>query len=326
MSFSKEIKRELLEIELADDDQAFAFLSGIIASIGNVEFVSGGAKIFVTTDVEGLYDYLNHILKSLYGDFAEMEIVEKSIINKTLYYQILFPEDKAIEILKDTGLLNLTKKGYEFINSFDPHILNTQENIVAFLRAVFLTSSTNSIKLSEKAEEKTASGYHLEFTSHNEIFINQLSEMLALNGIFARKIERKKLFVLYLKDSQSISDLFAFLGANDAVLLLQNEIVTREKRNLVNRQINIISANISKTVDANFKQLEAIEIISSTIGLDALSEELQEIALLRLANQEESLSDLVKLSSISLTKSGINHRMRKIIKIAEELVGEEGEN
>lgn len=319
MSFSKEIKRELLEIRLADDDEAFAFLCGVIASIGHVEFKKSSAKISVTTDVEGLYDFLNEILKMLYGDFAEMEIVEKSIINKTLYYNIMFPEDKAINILKDTGLLELKNTGYEINTEFDTHILNTKENQISFLRAVFLTSSTNSIKISEKAEEKTASGYHLEFTSHSEKFIDQLSSILALHGFLARKIERKKLFVLYFKDSQSISDLLAFLGASNAVLVLQNEIVTRQKRNFINRQVNIISANISKTVDANSKQLQAIEAIASTIGLDSLSEELQEVALLRLANQEESLSDLVRLSSLGLTKSGINHRIRKLIKIAEEL-------
>lgn len=319
MSFSKEIKKELLELALADDDEAFAFLSGIIASIGNVEFKKDSAKISVTTDVEGLYDFLNEILKMLYGDFAEMEIVEKSIINKTLYYNILFPEDKSLDILKDIGLLELKKTGFELKKQLDTHILNTEENIIAFLRAVFLTSSTNSIRISEKAEEKTVSGYHLEFTSHSEQFIDQLSDILANCNILARKIERKKLFVLYLKDSQSISDLLAFLGADNSVLVLQNEIVTRQKRNFVNRQINFISANISKTVNANSNQLKAIETIATTIGLDALAEELQEVALLRLANQEESLSDLVKLSSLNLTKSGINHRMRKILKIAEEL-------
>lgn len=319
MSFSKEIKRELLKLKLFDDGEWFAFLSGIILSVGNVQFEKESASISVITDVEELYDYLNQILKRLYGDFAEMEIVEKSIINKTLYYNIRFPSEKALDILKDTGLLELKNTGYQLKTEFDNHILNTKENVVAFLRAVFLTSSTNSIKISEKAEEKTVSGYHLEFTSHKQEFIDMLSDVLASNNILARKIERKKLFVLYLKDSQSISDLLAFLGASNAVLTLQNEIVTRQKRNFVNRQINFISANISRTVKANLKQLEAIETIVSTVGLDALSEELQEVALLRLANQEESLSDLVKLSSINLTKSGVNHRMRKILRIAEGL-------
>ena len=159
----------------------------------------------------------------------------------------------------------------------------------------------------------------MEFTSHSKEFLDELSHILATQNIFARLATRKHTFVLYLKDAGSISDLFALIGANNAVLILQNEMATREVRNAVNRQINCLSANISKTVGANAKQVEAIEIISSTRGLEALSEELEEVALLRLANTEESLQDLVKLSGLKLTKSGINHRMRKILKIAEQL-------
>ena len=89
-------------------------------------------------------------------------------------------------------------------------------------------------------------------------------------------------------------------------------------RNAVNRQTNCLSANISKTVSANMKQLEAIDIIDSTIGIDSLPSELQDVVLLRLANTEESLSELVRLNP-NLTKSGLNHRFRKLIKLAEEL-------
>lgn len=318
-SFSKQIKAELLEIKPESDEEALAFLLGVVRFIGNVRFEQTQAVLSVVSDVEGLYDYLNEILKMLYGDFAEVEIVEKSIINTTLYYNIMFPQDKTLSVLKDIGLLLIEKNGYKLAAELDSHLLNTPEKTRAFLRAVFLTSSTNSIRISKVAAQKTTSGYHLEFTSHNGDLLNQLAEILAQNNIVARKIERKKLFVLYLKDAQSISDLLALMGASNAVLALQNEMVTRQRRNFVNRQINFLSANISRTVGANAKQLEAIEIISSTIGLDSLPEQLEEVALLRLANQEESLSDLVKLSTLKLTKSGINHRMRKIIKIAEEL-------
>jgi DNA-binding protein WhiA len=322
-SFSKQIKAELLNIKPDSDEEALAFLLGIVRSIGNVQFKEDNVTLSVVSDVEGLYDYLNEILKILYGDFAEVEIVEKSVINTTIYYDIVFPQDKTLGLLNDIGLLIIEKSGYKMANELDTHLLNTHEKIVAFLRAVFLTSSTNSIRISKNAAQKTTSGYHLEFTSHSSDFLNQLAEILAQNNIVARKIERKKLFVLYLKEAQAISDLLAFMGASNSVLRLQNEMVTRQRRNFVNRQVNFLSANISKTVGANAKQLEAIEIISSTIGIDSLPEQLEEVALLRLANQEESLSDLVKLSTINLTKSGINHRMRKIIKIAEELKEQE---
>lgn len=319
MSFSKEVKKELLNEKIQDDEKGLAFLAGIIRSIGKIDINADKITLEAITDIEGLYYYCNDILKRLYGDYAELEITEKSVISKTLYYRIKFPEDKAKQILKDVGAITLTNIGYEVSKQVDEHIVKSHENIIAYIKAVFLASSTNSIKISQKSSQKSTSGYHLEFTSHSKEFLMELSELLAKESIFARLVERKKTFVLYLKDAGSISDLFALVGANNAVLTLQNEMATREVRNAVNRQVNCLSANISKTIGANAKQLEAIEAISSSVGLESLSEDLQEIALLRLANTEESLQDLVKLSGLKLTKSGINHRMRKIIKIAKEL-------
>lgn len=319
MSFSKQVKEELLKTQIEDDDSSLAFLCGIIKAIGKIELLPNGAEITLDTDVSGLYDYCNSILKHLYGDYAELEITEKAVINKTLYYNIKFPSNSAQQILIDTGIIKLTNKGYEINEELDEHLFNNQESVIAYIKACFLASSTNSIKISEVASIKSTSGYHLEFTSHDKVFLSKLNEILASQGILAKLVERKNLFVLYLKDASGISDLLALIGADDAVLTLQNEIATREVRNSVNRQINCFSANITKTVGANAKQLEAIEVISSTIGLESLSEELEEVALLRLANTEESLADLVKLSGLKLTKSGVNHRMRKILKIAEEL-------
>lgn len=319
MSFSKIVKEELLLEKIEDDDIALAFLCGIIRSIGKIEIVKEQTNVYVVTDVAGLYEYCNSILKMLYGDYAELEIAEKAVINKTLYYNIKFPTSSAIMILQDTGNIKLTSRGYEIASEADAHILKNEECTRAYLKAVFLACSTNSIKISQKPSEKSNSGYHLEFTSHDKDFLTELGTILASKNILARLVMRKNIFVLYLKDASSISDLLALIGAENSMLTLQNEMVAREMRNAVNRQINCFSANIEKTVSANLKQLEAIETINSTIGLESLSEELQEVALLRLANTEESLQDLVKLSGLTLTKSGINHRMKKIMKIAKEL-------
>ena len=146
-----------------------------------------------------------------------------------------------------------------------------------------------------------------------------MSSLLAEFDIISKLVERKNLFVLYIKEAEVIKDLLALLGAHESVLTLSNEMITREKRNMVNRQVNCINANISRTVEASLKQVDAINTIISTIGLEGLPEDLQEVACLRLANQEESLEELISLSNIKLTRSGLNHRLRKLIKIAESL-------
>ena len=159
----------------------------------------------------------------------------------------------------------------------------------------------------------------MELTSHSHEFLTDLAGILSEFGIFSKLVERKNLFVLYLKEAEAIKDFLALIGANQSVLALSNEIIRREKRNQINREVNCINANITKTVDASMRQIQAINTIISTIGLDGLDDELQEVAMLRLANPEESLDGLLKLSTIQLSKSGLNHRLKKILKIAEEL-------
>ena len=163
------------------------------------------------------------------------------------------------------------------------------------------------------------SGYHMEFVSQSHEFLQEFAEILAEYNIIGKIFERKNAFVLYIKDATTIQDLLALVGANNSVMEIANEIAARELRNKVNRQVNCINANINKTVEASLRQVEAINTIIDTIGLESLPEDLQEVAVLRLANQEESLDELLKLSTIKLTRSGLNHRFRKIIKIAKDL-------
>ena len=128
------------------------------------------------------------------------------------------------------------------------------------------------------------------------------------------------MYILYIKESEVVSDLFALVGAFKNLLKLQNEIALREVRNNINRQNNCLNANITKTVNASIKQINAINKIQNTIGLDKLPQNLRELCLVRLANPEESLDNLTKLLSTAITKSGINHQFRRLIKIADKIV------
>ena len=199
-------------------------------------------------------------------------------------------------------------------------ILITNPNeIKSFCVGAFLGCATSSIKISDRPQDKTSSGYHLEFDSKNYGFLSMLSEYLAEFEINAKLLKRKNTYVLYIKDAEQVSDTLALVGANSSVIELQNEIVKRELRNKINRQTNCESGNITKMVNASMKQLEAIDKIEATIGLSSLPPDLEEVAILRLANPEESLTNLLKLSTLNLTKSGLNHRLRKLISIADNL-------
>ena len=265
-----------------------------------------------------ILEYLNQILKRLYGQNAEMQYIQTTTINKIDYYLIKFNKDLTSKLLNDLNLFDDNKSPNLDIE-VDKHLVNTEEGLCSFIKAVTICTSTSAIKISKNPNEKTYSGYHLEWTNKNYDLLVTLSSLLNQYAIFPKLIERKSNYVLYLKEAQAISDVFALVGAYDAVLSLQNEMATREVRNAVNRQTNCVNANISKTVSANMKQLEAIDIIATTIGIENLPPQLEEACLLRLANTEESLSELVNLSGGTLSKSGLNHRFNKILKIAKEL-------
>ncbi len=319
MSFSRESKEEILKVDFEDDTCAIAFMSGLFHSCGQLS--KSGNKIYLklVSDVDKLCGYCEKLVKKLYGDNIEVEIGDNYSINKNTYYEIRFEVEKFKRLLLDTGMIDIENGEMTFVFNIDKNLLLEDETRRAFIKGVYIGSSTSSIKLSQDSTQSCGSGYHMEFVSQSHEFLIEFSGILAEYNIIGKIFERKNSFVLYIKDVATIQDLLALMGANKCVLDLSNEIVTRELRNKVNRQVNCINANINKTVEASLKQVNAINTIINTIGLESLPDDLQEIAVLRLANQEESLDELLKLSTIQLTRSGLNHRFRKLIKIASTL-------
>ncbi len=319
MSFSRNSKEEILQVPFEDDTCAISFLSGLFHSCGEIS--KNGSKIFVkiVSDVEKLTEFVQQIIKKLYGGEVFAEIGENYSISKNTTYEISFEVEKFKSLLLDVGVIDFGDDGLTFSTDIDKNLLLEDETRRAFVKGVYVGSSTSSIKLSSTSAQSCGSGYHMEFSHTNHQFLLDFSEILAGYNIIGKIFERKNVFVLYIKDVNTIQDLLALVGANNAVLDIANEMVTRELRNKVNRQVNCINANINKTVEASMKQVQAINTIIATIGLESLSEDLQEVAVLRLANQEESLEELLKLSTIKLTRSGLNHRFRKLIKIANTL-------
>lgn len=319
MSFSRESKEEILKTEIEDDACAISFLSGLFHSCGEISKNGNKTFIKIVSDVEGLFAFCKKIIKKLYGDDIEAEIGENYSINKNTFYEISFEVEKFKRMLMDVGVLDFSENGLTYNFDIDKNLLLEDETRRSFIKGVYIGSSTSSIKLSSDSVQSCGSGYHMEFVSQSHKFLLDVSTILAEYNIIGKIFERKNAFVLYVKDVNTIQDLLALVGANQSVLDLSNEIVIRELRNKVNRQVNCINANINKTVEASLKQVNVINTIINTIGLDSLPEDLQEVAILRLANQEESLDELLKLSTIKLTRSGLNHRFRKLIKIANTL-------
>ncbi len=313
-SFSKTSKLELISQETT---VLPSFFFGLFLASGSYnEF----GEIEISTDIKEVFEFLNKNLKKLLkkneieANFDNLiEERENFVINKT-FHKIVFKNNVLEKIF---SLLEIKNE-----NTIEQNISLATKNvdeIKNFAKGMFLGCGTSSIKISEKANEKTSSGYHLEFSSKSLPLLREFSHVLAQFDISPKLITRKNLFVLYLKDAEQVCNLLALVGANNSVLILQNEIAKRDFRNKINRQTNCLSGNISKTVEASLKQLDAIKKIDRKIGLDKLPPDLEEVALLRLANPEEPLNVLLQLSNIKLTKSGLNHRFRKLISMAEKM-------
>ncbi len=318
MSFAKDSKLEIIEDKIEDADCAQAFISALLHACGAITRNSEKLFVDIVTDFKEIYPFLENLVEHLYGEKLILEISDDHIINKTTYYRIRFPEKISMQVLKDCSIVNESGQ-FNLGGEVDQNIICDDETKKAFLKGAYVGCATSSIKLSELGSRLPTTGYHVEFASHRNAFLDGICEILKYFNINSKIATRKKIYVLYIKDSESIKDLLALIGATQCVLDLSDEMAKRDLRNTVNRQVNCINANINKTIEASLRQISAINLINSKIGLDSLPEDLQEVAVLRLANPQESMEELLMLSTIKLTKSGLNHRFRRIMKIAELL-------
>lgn len=182
----------------------------------------------------------------------------------------------------------------------------------AFLRGLFLGSGCI-------VDPNT--DYHFEITAKSKKNANSILDIINnVIGFEAKLLKRStNLYVIYIKDSEQISLVLSYLGASRALLQYENIRVERSIKNNINRSINCETANLTKTISAAYKQLMAIEKLEKNNLIEKLPQELKEICKLRKENPEMSLNDLTNLCGSKITKSGINHRLKKIIEIANKI-------
>ena len=185
----------------------------------------------------------------------------------------------------------------------------------AFLRGIFLTSGSVT---------DPNSGYHLELVAGSLARATWIQDMIGIFGLEAKIVERKKNYIVYMKEGAAIVDFLNVIGAHLALMEFENVRILKEMRNSINRQVNCETANIRKTVSAASRQTADIRYIYDTIGFGNLSENLSQIARLRLEHPDVSLKELGQMLEPPIGKSGVNHRLRKLCEIAEDLRLQEG--
>ncbi len=180
----------------------------------------------------------------------------------------------------------------------------------AFLRGAFL--GVGSMSDPEK-------GYHLEFVCTDEDKALQLQQIMSQFQVDAKIIQRKKYFVVYIKESESIVELLNIMEAPMALMNLENLRILKDMRNSINRKVNCEAANINKTVSAANRQIEDIEYLRDHYGFKNLQPALRQMAEVRLEYPEASLKELGELLDPKVGKSGVNHRLRKLGELAEKI-------
>lgn len=307
MSFASETKKELTQIE--ESNQCLkAEVSAIIRMNGTLSFSNKQLSLDVQTENAAIARRIYTIIKKLYPYNVELLVRKKMRLKKNNVY-ICRIREGAQEILKD---LDILQGEFQLNHSISQSLLKTDEQKRAYLRGAFLAGGS--------VNNPETSSYHLEIYSmykeHSEALANLMNEF-QLN---AKTIDRKKGHITYLKEAEKISDFLGLTGAFQAMLKFEDVRILRDMRNSVNRIVNCETANLNKTIGAALRQVENIKFIDQTIGIDNLPEKLREVARLRIEHQDVTLKELGEMVSTgTVSKSGINHRLRKIDEIAEKL-------
>ncbi len=307
MSYASDVKKELTMLEV-HPEHAKAELAALIRLNGELLHVGEMINITIQTENASIARRVFSLIKELFDVRAEISVRRRMKLKKNNVYFIRL-DQQTERILKELEI-------YEAIVdevSLPDSIIENEQKIRSYLRGAFLArGSVNSPE---------TNSYHLEIHSTNETSnydTFKMMEMFELNPrIHARKNGG---FMTYLKEAEKIADFLGIVGANNALFLFEDIRIVRDMRNSVNRLVNSEQANMNKTIDAASKQIDAINLIDNEIGLDRLPEKTQEIAKLRIEYPEASLKELGDLvPSGAISKSAVNHRMRRIMKMAEEV-------
>lgn len=316
MTFSSEVKEQLTRINTSKNCCNRVEFVSFLRMSGNITFGFGG-KLGVTATTANIATAKRYFrfAKEIFHMDAEMMLHKTdNLQKKTLYTLRIPPQDKVMEII------NLMRK----IPDGNPWSAGDGIPDVAVLKSAFngeccYRAYLRGAFLGNGFIGNPKKSYHLELVCSGRQQADFVMALMNFYGLNAKINNRRKQLVVYLKESENISDFLNIIGAHKALLELENIRVYKEISNSVNRAYNCDIANTNKIVNTATRQLSAIEKIVAAGILDTLPDNLRKTAELRLENPESSLAELCEMFNPPISKSGVNHRLRKLEKIAENI-------
>ena len=312
MSFSSRVKEELSRQISPARHCRIAEIAAILSLCGRIQ-ISAEDRYCIRIHTENVAVARKYftLLKKTFNIRTDVSI--RSGINpgrSRTYIVAVREHEEALKVLQAVKLINSQGEIGENLSLIRNVVLQNACCRRAFIRGAFLAAGSIS------APEKF---YHFEIVCPTEPKAEQLKNIIATFDIEAKIVPRKKYYVVYIKEGSQIVDILNVMEAPVSLMELENIRIVKEMRGSVNRQVNCETANINKTVSAAVKQIEDIRFIQSVAGLSGLPESLQEMARIRLERPEATLKELGEALEPPVGKSGVNHRLRKLSLVAEEL-------
>lgn len=309
MSFSWEVKDELIDVRLRKAEDGLMLVAGYTLAIASLKY-SRANRAWGLHYVSEYTPGVNFVAKLACRNYKLTQEISINVHERLRARNTeLFLCGEDVEKLEmDSGLLSVDCEGER---SYDAHIpagLESEHAVRAFIRGMFLACGTVSDP--EKAT-------HAEMVFKHETIAREAAALLEERGIPPKVVKRRNLFVLYMKKGETVCDFLTFMGAGEAMLKLDDQRMIREVANNSNREVNCFSANMEKVAKASAAQMEDITLIMTELGPDALSEDLYEVAEARMAYPELTLAELSH--QLGIGRSAVNYRFKKIAAIAAEL-------
>jgi len=318
--FYTETKGELARMMPESECCVLSELSAIARSCGRLEVRQNDGESYpvfeIRTESAASARKIMGFVRSVFQIKPKVRFTHRRGRRPGNQYIVELPYDaETLKALQDLGVVSQKGDGVSLRNGVPWHLLTRQCCLRAYLRGVFL--ARGYVQNPEKE-------YHMEFMTDSLAHAEGIVRVAQSFNVTPRIAGRKKGYMVYVKEGDDVAQLLRVMGAHSAVLTLESVRVLRGVRGDVNRVVNCETANVTKAVDAGLAQVEAIQKIDGIIGLRSLSTGLQEIAEVRLNNPEVTLRELGQMLSPPISKSAANHRMRRLIHLAQRLDGEAG--
>lgn len=314
MSFSSDVKKELLGLDGQPRHCMVAELAGMLGGAGRIQGDESRIHIIFTSENEQVtqkYARLAASISSIHTEMLQAHHIQQK--NKTSYQAYITNEGawKLLQILKAPIQQDVMRQG-GCVRDIPASRLVLQKSCCkrAFLRGIFLAAGSMS---------DPKKSYHFEIVCETLRMAKQVQEQFRYFELEAKIVSRKNHEVVYLKEGAQIVDALNIMGAHTALMDLENVRILKEMRNDINRRVNCETANINKTVSAAYRQQQAIRFLQQQGALEGLPGPLQEIAELRMEYPEAAIQELGTLCTPAVGKSGVNHRLRKLEEIAGQM-------